>query len=343
MSHGSGVQTWSSPAWRRLAVTWLDDELAAAGVERTGDVEQPRVRPWATLLTAPTTGGRVWLKAAGPGTAFEVGLYRLLDRVVPDRVLPPLAVDLARSWVLLPDGGPPVGERLAGQELIDALRIALPQYGQLQRDLAPHADDILTLGVSDMRASVMPIRFDEALDAVQRDVAQRGGPADRETVARVVALRGSVADWCDRLVSAPGGASLDHNDLHPWNILLSDPTGGRGGARFYDWGDSVLAHPFASMLVALGFVQARVLRVGVDDPQVLRLRDSYLDVFSDLGPHAELVETLELACRVAKIARALTWNRALRALDADEVDEGWAGAPLACLASLLDGSHLGGA
>jgi hypothetical protein len=94
--------------------------------------------------------------------------------------------------------------------------------------------------------------------------------------------------------------------------------------------------------VALGFIQQRVLDVGVDEPGVVRLRDAYLEAFSDLAPHAELVETLELACRVGKIARALTWERALRALG-DDVDEDWARAPFATLASLLDESYLGGA
>ena len=45
----------------------------------------------------------------------------------------------------------------------------------------------------------------------------------------------------------------------------------------------------------------------------MRARDAYLGEFRDLGPHAELVATLELACRVAKVARALTWERALLA------------------------------
>jgi hypothetical protein len=75
----------------------------------------------------------------------------------------------------------------------------------------------------------------------------------------------------------------------------------------------------------------------------LRLRDSYLDVFSDLAPRAELVGALELACRVGKIARALTWNRALTTPGGEDIDEEWARAPLETLASLLDDSYLGGA
>jgi hypothetical protein len=340
--HGTGVEVWSSASWRDMAVSWLDDQLAAAGIKRTGEVEQPHLRPWATALKAPTDHGLVWLKAAGPGTAFEVGLYQLLQGVVPAHVLTPIAADVTRGWIVLPDGGPPLAERLEGSELVDALVIALPQYGHLQRCLTPHTEELLALGVADMRAAIMPQHFDEALEAVENYVDQRGEAADQTTLQRVAALHGDVASWCDQLAGAPGASSLDHNDLHPWNVL-GIAEDGDGRARFYDWGDSVVAHPFASMLVALGYMQSHALKVRVDDPQILRLRDAYLDVFSDLAPRAELVEWLELACRVGKIARALTWNRAVRAFGLDEIDEEWARASLETLTSLLDESYLGGA
>jgi hypothetical protein len=317
------TELWASPEWRAEALAWVDERLTAAGIERTGEVEQPHLRPWATVLKVPTTRGVVWFKAAGPGTAFEAGLYELLQRVAPEHVLTPIATDAGRGWMLLPDGGEPVGVRLRGREAFEALMVALPQYGELQRDLAPQAGALLALGVADMRPAIMPQRFDEALEVVG------GAP-------RIAAMRDTVVEWCERLDAMPGEPSLDHNDLHTWNIFLD----GDNRARFYDWGDSVVAHPFAPMLVGLGFARSHVLESDLDDPRLLRLRDAYLEGFSDLAPHAELVETLELACRVAKIARALIWHRAVVALG-DNVDEEWASAPLESLASLLEDSYLG--
>ena len=97
------------------------------------------------------------------------------------------------------------------------------------------------------------------------------------------------------------------------------------------------------MLVPLGFVQ-RGLGVEVDDPAFLRARDAYLGVFADVALLDELSETLELACRVAKIARTLTWDRAVRAArdQGEDVDDDWATAPRETLLSLLDESYLGG-
>jgi hypothetical protein len=311
--HGTAV--WSSDAWLERATAWLD----AQGVDRTGAVERVRVRPWATILRAPTAGGDVWMKAMSRETGFEAPLYELLARVAPDRVLTPLGVDVERAWLLLPDGGPALGERVSGPELVEALAQVLPRYGDLQRALAPHAADMLAMGVNDMRPEVMPERFEQALGALPSDLRER-----------VAALRETVVEWCERLAGAPGPPSLDHNDLHPWNVL-----GEPASPRFYDWGDSVVAHPFASMLLGIGFVET-----DPGAPVVARLRDAYLEPFGDLAPHADLVETLEVACRVAKIARALTWVRAIGALG-DDVDPEWERGPSEAMASLLDVSYLG--
>jgi hypothetical protein len=36
------------------------------------------------------------------------------------------------------------------------------------------------------------------------------------------------------------------------------PAGAVGRVRFYDWGDSVVAHPFASMLLGLGMIRLQL-------------------------------------------------------------------------------------
>ncbi len=337
---GHGIAVWSSPQWRDEAVSWLDEQLAGAGIDRTGDVEQPHLRPWATVLRLPTTEGVVWFKAAGPGTAFEVGLYELLARVAPDRVLTPIAVDPARGWIVLPDGGPPLAERVVDADMPNALARALADYGELQLALAPHVGELLAGGVADMRPAVMPERFDQALATTSAAIGSRGNASDRQMHRRVAAMRSTVESWCEQLAASTVAPSLDHNDLHPWNILDD----GQGGARFYDWGDSVVAHPFAAMLVPLGMLTNQY-GVGLDDNRFLRTRDAYLEVFTEVAGGEDLATTLAVACRVAKVARVLTWDRAVQAArdQGEQIDDNWANAPLESLVSLLDDSYVGGA
>jgi hypothetical protein len=223
---GHGTETWSSPQWRADAVAWLDEQLAHAGIERVGEVEQPHLRPWATVLRAPTVDGPVWLKAAGPGTAFEVGLYELLARVAPDRVLHPIAVFPARGWIVLPDGGLPLGARLEGTEMGEVLVAAVVRYGELQLDLASHVDELLALGIADMRPGVMLERFDQALATTARTL-DPGNTEGRRIHQQVSAMRGTVASWCEQLSESELSPSFDHNDLHLWNILTDG-----GGVSF---------------------------------------------------------------------------------------------------------------
>ncbi|MGB9377966.1 MAG: hypothetical protein WCB04_10695 [Mycobacteriales bacterium] len=324
---------WSSAPWRKQAVGWMDERLADAGIRRTGDVEQPRLRPWGTALTAPTSGGRVWFKAPGPKTSFEVGLYALLHDVAPDHVLAPIAADAQRGWILLPDGGPVLGDQVSGPALVDALRLILPEYARLQRGLTPHVDRMLSLGVTDMRAEIMPTRFDEAMLVINDYAQQHGGETELATCGRLAGLRDEFASWCTELATAPGPPSLDHNDLHPGNVFAwgaSDAS----RAKFYDWGDSVVAHPFAVMLVVRRVLR-HALEVGHDSPAVRAVIDPYLEVFSDLAPHAALARTLRLACRVAVPARALVWNRALSMLQPGEHNDE-ASAPFETMEMLLD-------
>jgi hypothetical protein len=310
--------TWTSDEWLSQAQAWLDEQLAAAGTQRVGELAQPRVRAWGTVLRADTTTGPVWLKAPGPQTAFEVPLYRLLATIVPRFVLDPIAVDVERGWVLLPDGGSTLREQLGDEDLSEVMTLVLPQYAELQLDLMPHAEDLLAAGVTDMRPTVMPQRFDEALEATARYVAAEGGTEARE---RHTWVAGQRKEFIARCADLPDRASLDHNDLHISNIL------GRpgGSVRFYDWGDSVLAHSFSSMLIPL-LALTKLLEVGPDDDRVRQPRDAYLEVF---GNPAELLAELELACWIGKVARALVWERSLHGDPGEYAD-----APLETLWSL---------
>jgi len=337
MGLGFGLGLWSSPEWRGLAVAWVDEQFRAAGIARAGDVTQPHLRPWGTVLRVPSDAGVFWLKAPGPQTLFEIDLYRLFPVVCPDRTLNPLACDAEQGWMLLPDGGAVLGDRADAGALVEALVRIMPRYAALQRDLAPHVEKLLDVGVADMRPARMPERFDEALAVVGAYAERHGKPADHTMLAKVAAMRGTVRGWCDELATSPVPHSLDHGDLHAWNIF-SSAASRNGSATFYDWGDSVVGHPFASMLVGLGFLR-QFLGVRDNNAAVLRVRDAYLGAFADQADRGRLVRDLELACQVAKVARVLTWDRSLRA-QGYELAGDFGRAPLRSLTALLRKSPL---
>ena len=90
----------TSPTWRSDAEEWIRDRVVAAGRTVTGEITQPRVRPWSTQLIVPTDAGLRWFKANCPALAFEPALHATLARLEPDEVDEPFAVDAERGWIV---------------------------------------------------------------------------------------------------------------------------------------------------------------------------------------------------------------------------------------------------
>ena len=125
-------------------------------------------------------------------------------------------------------------------------------------------------------------------------------------------------------------AKAGPGDLPGTRRLASPAASGPAGSHF----EAQVAASY--MLAMLASAPAR----GLPDARVERVRDAYLAEFVGLASRAELVRSAELACQVAKVARVLSWTRALAALGADE-DAELARAPLHWFGMLLDPSPVG--
>lgn len=294
---------WTDVAWRREALGWVDDQLRRLGRPRVGAVAQPHVRPWSTVLTVPTATGPVWFKAAGPGTAYEARLLRELAVWGTRMILEPLAVEPDRGWLLFPDGGTRLRDRLAGAAGVAEWRRVLPAYAEVQRGLARRAGELVELGVPDLRPGSMPGLFARLVDEPVAGLAE----SDR---GRLRALLPDYSRWCAELASSGIAPSLQHDDLHDGNVF-SGPAGD-GAAdrdRIFDWGDAVVAHPFGTLLATLRSIASRDATLGRSE--LTRLRDAYLEPWTTDQPRPALNETVRTALRVGAVGRAFAWERAL--------------------------------
>src|SRR5262245_22187134 len=96
---------WVQPDWLAGACAWIRARLDERAIAQTGEIEQPHVRWWSTVLRVPTSEGDLWFKASAPPHAFEGRLLTLLERVSPGHVPALVATDLDRGWLLMRDGG----------------------------------------------------------------------------------------------------------------------------------------------------------------------------------------------------------------------------------------------
>jgi hypothetical protein len=319
----TGVATWEDETWRSAALAWATERLAERGLELAGEPAQPHVRAWSTAFRLPVDGGAVWLKSVGPGSAQEPPLVEALGEWTPEHVLAPLAVDRERRLMLLPDGGPTLRQagRTTSVRAWEALR---RDYAQLQIQVVPHAEEMLALGVPDLRPEGLPELAAELLADDRSLMVDQPGGLPSGSRDRLVAELAGYRELCGRLADSGIPASLQHDDVHDANVFV-----GGGRYRFFDWGDASVAHPFLSLLVPLRVV-ARAFGLPVGDPLLLRLRDAYLEPWTPYGSRQELRAQVHLALRVAPLPRAMTWQRILRGVHPAERTEwldavpGWA-------------------
>src|SRR3954470_12380528 len=275
MSTGSrttGVATWTDVAWRSAALDWAAARLGERGLHPVGEPEQPHIRVWSTAFRLPVRGGAVWLKSVGAGSAQEPPLVEALGNWVPEHVLVPLAVDRGHRLMLLPDGGATL-RAAGGAGSAGAWAAMLADYARMQVELVPQTEEMVAFGVPDLRPARLPELVADLLDDAEflpADGAAELRNRVRDEFAGFRAL-------CDRLADGGIPASLQHDDLHDANVFVGD-----GRHRFFDWGDAVVSHPFVSLLVPLRVAQ-QALDVPNGDAVLLRLRDAYLDAWTDLG------------------------------------------------------------
>ena len=83
---------WERPDWVAEATSWIRER-----VEVTGEIEQPHVRWWSTVLRVPTAGGDLFFKAVAPVHHFEAPLTARLSELQPGRVPDVVDVDSGRG------------------------------------------------------------------------------------------------------------------------------------------------------------------------------------------------------------------------------------------------------
>jgi hypothetical protein len=255
------------------------------------------------VLRVPTGEGDVYFKAVSPAHPHEPALLGALARWSQARIPRLLAVDTERGWILMRDAGQRLREMIRpGKDMRPWLPV-LPRYAELQIDLSGRVPDLLSLGVPDLRLSVLPTLY----EPLQADVeALRIGQTPGLTRAqyeRLLDLGPWVAELSERLAEYRIPETLNHGDLNDGNVFV-----GEESPVFIDWGDGCVSHPFYSLRTVL--VSAEIsLGLEENSPKLQTLRDAYLGPWTRYKPHADLLEALDLSSRLASINGALTWHR----------------------------------
>ncbi len=307
MNNPNTALPWDQTGWRETVSAWIKVQLGQHKIALEGPITLVQQRAWSAVLHVPTAEGSLYFKASAPVLGHEPGLLQALTRWYPEVLPEVLAVELAQGWLLMRDGGVTLRSLVQSAANLDHWRVILPLYARLQQTMIPYVDNLLKLGVLDRRLCALPdqvARLVEDRAALLIDQPEGLTSAEYE---RLHELLPEYSAMCARLAGYGIPETLHHEDFHDANIFVKN-----GRYTFADWGESGVAHPFFTLLVTLRSIAYR-LNLAFDGPDVLALRDVYLESWTGYGSLAGLRDMADLAARVAMPARALTWYRILAA------------------------------
>ncbi|NIM95084.1 MAG: aminoglycoside phosphotransferase family protein [Anaerolineales bacterium] len=296
-------------SWFEQASNWIHDELERQDIYVTGLIERPDVSPSSSVLLVPSTAGDIYFKACVPGFAHEPALTDSLWRWRPDCMPPVLAVDLQRGWMLTPDLGVPLRSIIQPTRVLQHWRRVLPLFAEVQIDLASRINEILELGGLDRRLTMLPDQYEQLL--TDTDALRLGHPGglSAEEYRSLRQFAPKVRAMCELLAGYRIPETLHHEDFHDANIFIRN-----SHYTFADWGESGVAHPFFTLLVTSRVIAWR-LKLAEDAPELMQLRDIYLEPWTQYESRENLIAAFKLAYRLGMICRALTWHRILAGME----------------------------
>ncbi len=299
---------WSQPGWLEQAQAWVHAEMQRQSMGVSGAIEQPHVRPWSTVLRVPAAAGDLYFKAVAPVLVHEVPITAALARWRPACMLPILAADLERGWMLMPDGGTRLRDQIRADRDVRRWEPALRLYAEAQVELAGRTPELLAMGAPDRRPAALPERYHRLLAGTETLRVGLPDGLTPEEYRRLQELAPRVAALCAELASYGVPDSLHHGDFHDGNIFVRD-----GRHLFFDWGDCSVAHPFFSLRTTFVSVEISLdLDEGAGESP--DLRDAYLEPWTRFEPRSSLQAAFRLAQRLAPLVSALAWDHVVSSL-----------------------------
>ena len=165
------------------------------------------------------------------------------------------------------------------------------------------------MGVRDRRTAKLPALYQELLEEKEWLLIDQPDGLTTAEYRRLVALAPNVEVMCRQLTAYAVPDSLHHNDLHDANVFYND-----GDIKFFDWGDSSIAHPFFSLRTAFVIIEY-IFDLGEDDPVFDDFARAYLRPFAKFESEENLCAAYQLARRLWSLSSAIKYKTQLQLIE----------------------------
>ena len=302
---------WKDSAWQKQAHEWIRTEAERHSIQITGEIEQPHVYHWSTVMRIPSSDGLIFFKATAGETLHEIALTEKLADWFPACVPKLIAIDTARGWMLMRDGGEQLRASIRPTKNIKPWEPVIKEYAELQIGLTEHVNEILALGLPDRRLAKLPALYSQLLtdEEILRIDQEKG--LTSEEFRQLKELSPRFEQVCRDLSAYGIPESINHGDFHDGNVLVKD-----GRVTFFDWGDADVTHPFVSLRT---FWVSIEIALDLDDyvitPEMTELLERYLKPFEKFASKDDLRKAYDLSKPVASVVKALAWHQGITRMD----------------------------
>ena len=304
---------WQDLEWKEQEREWIHAHAQRHSTLVTGEIEQPHMYAWSTVLHVPTDQGKLFFKATAHETIYEAALTQALARWFPDCMPELVAVDAGRGWMLMRDGGEQLRASIRPTKDLAPWKRVIKRYAEVQIGLAEHVTEMLSLRIPDHRLSVLPTRFNQLLTNEDSFMIEQEKGLTSAEWQQVQAKAPRLKEICQQLAAYGIPESLNHGDFHDGNILLKD-----GRITFFDWGDGDITHPFVSLRT---FFVSIEIALDLEDysftPEMAELLDIYLKPWQKFASQEDLLKAYQLSKPLASIVKALAWHTTISRMGED--------------------------
>jgi hypothetical protein len=302
---------WQDPDWQKQAHDWIQAQAARRSIRINGEIEQPHMYPWSTVLRVPSSEGMLFFKATAAETVYESALTERLSAWYPDCMPELVAVDTRRGWMLMHDGGEQLRRSIRPTKDVTPWNPVITRYAEVQIGLAERMLEMLALGIPDHRLAALPALYIQLLRDEESLRIDREKGLTSDEWEQLKGMRPRFEQICSELADFEIPESLNHGDFHDGNVLVRDER-----ITFFDWGDASLTHPFVSLRTLFVSVE---IALDLDDysltPEMVDLLYRYLEPWQKFVPKDALLDAYSLSRPVASIVKALSWHKTVAPLE----------------------------
>ena len=225
---------WELPGWFTEACTWIGSAVEARGCQVLDTPGQLKgAWGWSTILRVPTSGGLLYFKAGHGAPPREGDVIELLARDFTDHVPEVVAYSREDEWLLMRDFGD-----IALPDAPSRFGEALSKFAEIQVAVSADHDSWRQIDTPEVHVAQLLSHANE--------LAQMARAGDDHSNCDLDGFIQAVGRSADVLSGSDVPTTVVCQDFRPRNIAVVS-----GGLVFFDWAETVLAHPFFSALMFL--------------------------------------------------------------------------------------------